>query len=386
MPFYTKEYIDAVVARLTLHEVIEREAGVRFKRLGNRYVGLCPFHKEKTPSFMVFEGKSARYQCFGANCSVNGDVLNFLQHWRNLNFTAAVELAGSIAGLQPANEDTISRTITSSNGNSVNPSRLPWNREPVAADIQLPVPGEYVLVHNPASDMIYWCQPSHVHIYRNSEGMALFLVIRVGRTGGNKYFHQLEWKACDLPEYPTLNSCWTQIEFDPDILRPLYGLQDINSWGRLKGGSILFVEGEKTRDATSGALPMETAGIVTLANLGSVGAIDKTDLQMLVETIQQKAQFSGTVDIFLWPDADIDEQSEAVHSTDRQSKFVESWQKALVNAMIQFKIDPRCMRLHRITPPLGVKSGWDLADAIDEEWSKDAILEWINEHRVPIVF
>jgi DNA primase len=46
------------------------------KRVGRRYVGLCPFHQEKTPSFNV-NPEMARYYCFG--CNASGDAISFVR-------------------------------------------------------------------------------------------------------------------------------------------------------------------------------------------------------------------------------------------------------------------------------------------------------------------
>ncbi|MGV8074623.1 MAG: DNA primase [Syntrophobacteraceae bacterium] len=61
---------------------------VPLRRNGNRHLGLCPFHQEKTPSFQVDAG-SQFYHCFG--CGSGGDVLSFVMKHQNLSFGEAVE-------------------------------------------------------------------------------------------------------------------------------------------------------------------------------------------------------------------------------------------------------------------------------------------------------
>lgn len=61
---------------------------VDLKRSGSNYMGLCPFHSEKTPSFSVSPSKSI-FKCFG--CGVAGDVITFIMKRENLNFPEAVE-------------------------------------------------------------------------------------------------------------------------------------------------------------------------------------------------------------------------------------------------------------------------------------------------------
>lgn len=61
---------------------------VDLKRSGSNYMGLCPFHSEKTPSFSVSPSKSI-FKCFG--CGVGGDVITFVMKRENLSFPEAVE-------------------------------------------------------------------------------------------------------------------------------------------------------------------------------------------------------------------------------------------------------------------------------------------------------
>lgn len=69
---------------------------VRLKPSGNGYVGLCPFHNEKTPSFHVNQDKQI-YKCFG--CGEGGDVLNFIMNIENLEFMDALENLGKRYGI-----------------------------------------------------------------------------------------------------------------------------------------------------------------------------------------------------------------------------------------------------------------------------------------------
>jgi DNA primase len=81
----------SAVASLVKQSVdIVEEIGhaVRLRRSGNRHVGLCPFHQEKTPSFQV-DADNQLYYCFG--CGTGGDVLSFVMKHRNLSFGDAVQ-------------------------------------------------------------------------------------------------------------------------------------------------------------------------------------------------------------------------------------------------------------------------------------------------------
>ena len=66
------------------------------KRTGVNFVGLCPFHNEKTPSFTVSEVKQF-YHCFG--CGEGGDVISFIMKMENLSFLEACEYLANKLGI-----------------------------------------------------------------------------------------------------------------------------------------------------------------------------------------------------------------------------------------------------------------------------------------------
>ena len=69
---------------------------VTLKRSGSNHKGCCPFHKEKTPSFIVSESKG-HYHCFG--CGEDGDVLTFVQKYYNISFSEAVDKLAAQYGI-----------------------------------------------------------------------------------------------------------------------------------------------------------------------------------------------------------------------------------------------------------------------------------------------
>lgn len=74
---------------------------VSLKKRGNTYVGLCPFHNEKTPSFTVYENTQSFY-CFG--CGAGGDGVSFMRKIENLDYIDAVKVLAQRAGMQMPNE------------------------------------------------------------------------------------------------------------------------------------------------------------------------------------------------------------------------------------------------------------------------------------------
>ena len=79
-------FIDELKMQVNIVDVVGRE--VSLKKAGANYKGLCPFHSEKTPSFMVNEEKQI-FNCFG--CGEKGDVIKFVQSYYKLPFMEAVE-------------------------------------------------------------------------------------------------------------------------------------------------------------------------------------------------------------------------------------------------------------------------------------------------------
>jgi len=88
-------FTDELKAQLNIVDIIGRE--VTLKKSGSNYMGLCPFHSEKTPSFSVNEGKQF-YHCFG--CGKSGDVIGFVQEYYKLPFMEAVEKLATENGIK----------------------------------------------------------------------------------------------------------------------------------------------------------------------------------------------------------------------------------------------------------------------------------------------
>jgi len=100
------DYIDAGMGivdedierlRSTVSIVDTIQQYVALKRVGRNWVGLCPFHAEKSGSFNVRE-ETGRYKCFG--CDKGGDVFTFVQEIEHLDFPGAVEHLAAKAGIQ----------------------------------------------------------------------------------------------------------------------------------------------------------------------------------------------------------------------------------------------------------------------------------------------
>ena len=93
--YYSDEIIEEVRSRNDIVDIIS--SYVKLKRKGSSYMGLCPFHNEKTPSFSVSSSKQM-YHRFG--CGVGGNVFTFVMEYENYSFTEAVKYLADRAGVK----------------------------------------------------------------------------------------------------------------------------------------------------------------------------------------------------------------------------------------------------------------------------------------------
>ncbi len=87
---------DAIKQRIDRVELVARY--VPLKKAGSTYKACCPFHSERTPSFVVFP-QSGTWRCFG-QCGVGGDAFSFLMKQENLDFREALQLLARETGVE----------------------------------------------------------------------------------------------------------------------------------------------------------------------------------------------------------------------------------------------------------------------------------------------
>lgn len=87
--------IDIIKSRLLLSDIVSKK--VRLIKRGDSFVGLCPFHNEKTSSFSVSNTKGL-YYCFG--CSAHGDAFEFISRTEGLSFKEALERLAQVVGIE----------------------------------------------------------------------------------------------------------------------------------------------------------------------------------------------------------------------------------------------------------------------------------------------
>lgn len=95
-----REYITELVQRSDIVDVVQ--SYVQLRRRGRTHTGLCPFHNEKTPSFVVYPETQSFY-CFG--CGAGGDVITFIKRINNVDYVEAVKFLAGRAGMPLPEED-----------------------------------------------------------------------------------------------------------------------------------------------------------------------------------------------------------------------------------------------------------------------------------------
>lgn len=98
---YTSQFLNQLRSRLLPSQVVGKNVKLRPKGRGE-FLGLCPFHQEKTPSFTVSDDKGF-YHCFG--CGAHGDIIKYVMETERWNYSDAVKRLAETAGLR-ITEDT----------------------------------------------------------------------------------------------------------------------------------------------------------------------------------------------------------------------------------------------------------------------------------------
>ena len=90
----SKEEIAEIKSKVNIVDLIGRY--MQLSKQGRNYIGLCPFHGEKTPSFSV-NAEKGFYHCFG--CGRSGDAIRFIEEYKNVDFQSALTEVADIAGI-----------------------------------------------------------------------------------------------------------------------------------------------------------------------------------------------------------------------------------------------------------------------------------------------
>lgn len=109
-----RDFINDLIARTDIVDLIS--ARLTLKKSGSNYLGLCPFHDEKTPSFNVSQSKQF-YHCFG--CGASGNVIGFLMDYDHLSFVESIEDLAALASVTIPRESTPFASKTSDDSGAI---------------------------------------------------------------------------------------------------------------------------------------------------------------------------------------------------------------------------------------------------------------------------
>lgn len=102
MPRYSDELINEIFSQSDIVDYVSQY--VKLRKNGRDYTGLCPFHKEKSPSFHVNQDKQL-FHCFG--CGAGGNLVQFVMRAEGLDFVEALKLMADRAGIILPDEDSV---------------------------------------------------------------------------------------------------------------------------------------------------------------------------------------------------------------------------------------------------------------------------------------
>ncbi|MCY3878597.1 MAG: CHC2 zinc finger domain-containing protein [Rhodobacteraceae bacterium] len=354
-----RQDIAAIKASLRLSEVVESLTGVRLEGSGGRWRARCPFHVENTPSFFV-DDSTGRYHCFGAACGKSGDVIQFIADWQNLDFREALCFAAELARFPGNTPPAATRSAWSQWVRSRVPRTEADGLLEIPSHVTLPRPGNIVTIHDPLKDRSFRVTPAYVHVYRNSGGKPLCLVLRALTADGGKFFVQTKWNGGE----------WQLARLSRSTKRPVYGIEDLPEWSHRNSRQILIVEGETTRDAAADLLSAHHFLILTA--MGGANAVKYADWEPLAASLRGS---NGSFKITIWPDADT--PIRGPNPIDRQQAFADAVKASILGSGLSPKLEFR-----RVLPPASVAPGWDIADAREQGWNGARLLTHIAESSV----
>ena len=97
--------VDTIKDRLSITDIVGTY--VKLEKAGANLKGLCPFHQEKTPSFMVSPARGS-YYCFG--CGAKGDIFSFVEQFEGLDFMGALKVLADRAGVEIEKQNPAEKT------------------------------------------------------------------------------------------------------------------------------------------------------------------------------------------------------------------------------------------------------------------------------------
>lgn len=323
--------VDEIKRKVDIVEVIGHY--VPLKKKGGEYVGLCPFHADNNPSMYVNRNKAMAH-CFG--CGAHHDIISFIQEKEGLDFKAACERLGGKNEWTPSLSTPIAPA-------AAQPERI-TSKPPVDA---------------PAPDMSLSSLGEPVKIFPLKDLDGSIICYEARYDDPNDKSRMWSWGA--RPGQKPRWACG-----HPNLPRPLYGLDRIRMSPDIN--KILITEGPKKADSAHRLLG---AHYICISWTGGAGAMDKHDWTI----------FAGYgFEFLLWPDAD-----RQICKGEREAlKY-----GCAAGDVLPYEHQPGQAAMYRLAEILikqgarvrilnveGMSAGWDIADAEEEGWDLNAVIEW----------
>jgi len=352
---------DALRRDVSLSAVIG--ARIKLLRRGDEWIGPCPFHDDRTPSFTVNDAKGF-YHCFG--CGAHGDVIRFIADFHGLDFRAACALlgAGEEQTKNPARRgpggERQDAGLASPASKTADPYAGLVPADPGAAIIEA---GAAVRCWNPKRPDRPWVsyRASLVFPYHDITGRLIGYVLRIDLPAASndkparKITPTIRYARLPMADSATTPpEAWCHWSFDKP--RPLYRLHDIAA---RPTNQILVVEGEKAAEAARrlvGSLP-----ITVTTWPGGAKAMRHVDWSPL----------QGRV-VLLWGDADEAGEQAMLGHRSRAGEMVEGVAQLCQRAGAR---QLRFLPWDRSKP-----KSWDAADAEAEGWQTGDLIAWLTAH------
>jgi predicted P-loop ATPase len=330
----------ALLARVDIVDVIDRY--VPLKKSGAEYEACCPFHADASPSFKVNREKQF-YHCFG--CGANGDAIGFLMAHRGLDFKAACgELGADVPDNAPNAASAPARL--GDKAAAEHKRTTPWQACAAVPD-DAPEPFAAHSVRG---------RPSMRWQYQR-DGNVLGWVYRFETSSGGKVVMPLVWAT----NTDTGVQDWHWLAMATP--RPLY-----LPAGTLRSDvPVLVVEGEKCADAAQADV-LIAARYDVVSWPGGGKAVSKADWSWIAGRR-----------VVIWPDADAQKGKDGVLLPESRQPGTQA-----AEAIARVLLDLGCqVRIVAIAPPGEKPAGWDVADAIADGITGEALLALIRVQRAP---
>jgi putative DNA primase/helicase len=331
---------------------------VDLKKNGKEFKGLCPFHKEKTPSFAVSFG-SGREFYYCAGCGAGGDHIQFIQEYYQLDFPEALERFAELAGggTAVANDNAKQR-----HGKVKQFKVDEWKHGVAPASAKPPT----TLYVNRDGE---WIEQQVVAAwpYKDLDGNVLAYTCRVEFTKPDgsigKDVIPVCWKT---------NTATGEEKFKQGALiepRPLYGMELIDVSDDARAANIILVEGEKAADA--GRRLLADYPVIVMTWPGGCKAVDKALWMALTGR-----------KIVGWPDCDSQAYAENHPQAGQLKAYAEQPGMGAMMRIAQLtEQHGATMRIVAVPAPGGEwPNGYDLADLEADGWTGEQVMAYLKEN------